>query len=74
MATPISMATLSLVPTPSVPETRIGSLKPAAEIEEAAEAAEAGHHAGERGALRQRLDALDEGVARVDVDAGFLVG
>ena len=73
--TAASIATLSLVPTPSVPETRIGIGETRRlEVEQAAEAAQSAHDAGTVGALRQRLDVLDEVVARIDVDAGVLVG
>ena len=44
------------------------------EVEQAAEAAERREHARSVGAARERLDALDQRVAGVDVDAGFLVG
>jgi hypothetical protein len=39
-----------------------------------AEAADAGHHLAAHGALGERLDRLDERIARVDVDAGVAVG
>ena len=45
-----------------------------ADLEQAAEAADAGQHLGAHGALGERLDALDERVAGVDVDAGIAVG
>ncbi|MPM93357.1 hypothetical protein SDC9_140494 [bioreactor metagenome] len=43
-------------------------------LEQRAEAADAGHHAFAQGFLGQRLDALDQRVARVDVDASVFVG
>jgi len=42
-------------------------------LEQRAEAADARQHALAQRLLRQRLDALDQRVARVDVDAGILV-
>ena len=39
----------------------------------AAEPAEPGHHAGAVGGLCSGLDALDQGVAGIDIDAGILV-
>ena len=45
-----------------------------ADLEQRAEAADAGQHFGPQRALRERLDALDERVAGVDVDAGVAVG
>ena len=39
-----------------------------------AEATDAGHHLRPQGAFGQRLDALDEFIASVDVDAGVAVG
>ena len=72
---PVSMAILSLVPTPSLAATRIGSLKPAAlEVEQRAEAAEVGVGARPPRRPGQRLDGLDQGVAGIDVDAGIAVG
>ncbi len=72
---PVSMAILSLVPTPSLAATRIGSLKPAAlEVEQRAEAAEVGIGARPPRRLGQRLDGLHQGVAGIDVDAGIAVG
>jgi hypothetical protein len=43
------------------------------EVEQRAEAAEAGVGAGSGGRARQRLDRLDKGVACVDIDAGSTV-
>jgi len=43
------------------------------EVEQAAEAAQAAHDTLAVGALGQRLDVLDQRVARVDIDARFLV-
>jgi len=39
-----------------------------------AKAADAAEHFGPQGAPRERLDRLDEGVARVDIDAGIAIG
>jgi hypothetical protein len=44
------------------------------EVEQRAEAAEAAGDARPLGALGERFDRLDQGVAGVDVDAGVLVG
>ena len=44
-----------------------------AEVEQAAERAELRQHAGRDGRVRQPLDAADDLVAGVDVDAGLLV-
>ena len=72
---PVSIASLSLVPTPSVVLTRMGSWKAGrSEVEERAEAADASHRAGPGCAARERLDALDERVARCDIDARVAVG
>jgi len=43
-------------------------------LEQRAETADAGQHAFAHGFFGQRLDALDQRVARVDIDAGGLVG
>jgi len=45
-----------------------------AEIEEGAEAPQAGVGAGARGAAGQRLDGVDQGVAGVDIDSGVAIG
>ena len=67
----VATAILTLVPTPSVAATRIGSAEAGRfEIEEAAEAADLGVRAGARGPAQQRLDQLDHAVAGIDVDAG----
>ena len=72
---PVSMAILSLVPTPSVAATSTGSLKPGAlEVEQAAEAADLGVRARPRGRAHQRLDQLHHPVAGIDIDAGMRVG
>jgi hypothetical protein len=44
------------------------------DLEQGAEAADAGEHFGAHGALRRRLDAFDEGVAGVDIDTGIAIG
>ena len=72
---PAAKATLSLVPTPSVPETSTGSrYLPGVEREEPAEAADAGQHLGAERRAGVGLDALDERVALVDVHARVAVG
>ena len=43
------------------------------QLDQRAEAADAGQHFGPHGAPHQRLDALDERVAGVDVDAGVAI-
>ena len=43
-------------------------------LDQRAEAADARQHFGAHGALGQRLDALDQGIAGVDIDAGIFVG
>ena len=67
-------ASLSLVPTPSVPETSTGFLVLLRDLDQRAETADAAQHFGAHRALGERLDALDQRVARVDVDAGIAVG
>ena len=72
---PVSMAILSLVPTPSLAATRIGSLKPARfRSNKRAEAAEVDIGSRTARGAGQRLDGLDQGVAGIDVDAGLAVG
>ena len=44
------------------------------EVEQRAEAAEAAHRAGPVGGAGERLDALDQRVAGLDVDAGVAIG
>ena len=69
------MASLSLVPTPSVAATSSGSLKAAGlEIEQATEAAEAADHARTLGRAPRAGDRLDQGVAGIDIDAGVAIG
>ncbi len=69
------MAIFSLVPTPSVVATRIGSRKPAAlGVEEGAESAQAGIAASARRGLRKRLDRLDQRIAGIDIHAGIAIG
>ena len=43
-------------------------------LEERAKAADAGEHTLAKRAARHRLDALDQGIAGIDVDTGILVG
>ena len=45
-----------------------------ADLDQRAEAADAGEHLGAQRALGERLDALDQRVAGVDVDAGVAIG
>ena len=74
VAASASKASLSLVPTPSVPETSTGSRYFFGSSTQGAEAADAAQHLGPHGALGEGLDAFDQRVARVDVDAGVAVG
>ena len=67
-------ASLSLVPTPSVPETSTGSRYLLDNLEQGAEAADAGQHFGAHGALGGGLDAFDEGIAGIDIDTGIAIG
>src|SRR5690606_11916902 len=46
----------------------------ARQVEQGAEAAQAAHHLGAEGPLHQRLDAFDDFIAGVDVDACITVG
>src|SRR5690606_30214345 len=46
----------------------------ARQVEQRAEAAQPTHHLGTEGPLHQRLDAFDDFIACVDVDAGVTVG
>ena len=71
--TPRSIASRSLVPTPSVPATSTGSRKRLGEFQQAAEAADAGQQLRAAGARGQRADAIDQGVAGVDVDTRVAV-
>ena len=68
------MASLSLVPTPSVPETSTGSLKPPALRSNRPPKPPMPPSTSARGLGRERLDALDQRVAGVDVDAGIAIG
>ena len=72
---PVSIATFSLVPTPSVrgDQHRVGEPR-RLQVEQRAEAAEPAHHAGPVRRARQRLDRLDQRVARLDVHPGRAVG
>ena len=67
-------ASLSLVPTPSVPETSTGSRYFFGIAHSAPKPPMPRQHLRPQGALGERLDRLDEGIARVDVDAGVAVG
>ena len=67
-------ASLSFVPTPSVPGDEHRLAEALADLDQRAEAADAGEHFGPHRALGERLDALDQRVAGVDVDAGVAIG
>jgi hypothetical protein len=67
-------ASLSLVPTPSVPDTSTGSLYFLRQFEQRAKAADAGQHLGAHGTAGERLDAFDQGVPGFDIHAGVAVG
>ena len=72
---PVANATLSLVPTPSVPRDQHRlACSPCGMREQAAEAADAADHLGPQVRAHVRLDALDQLVAGVDVDARVAVG
>ena len=72
---PVSMAILSLVPTPSLAATRIGSLNPAAlRSNSAPKPPRSASAPGRRVDLGQRLDGLHQGIAGVDIHAGIAVG
>ena len=63
------------MPTPSVPETSTGCLIALERhFDQRAEAADAGEHLAAHRAFGDGLDAFDELVARVDVDAGIAIG
>ena len=62
------------MPTPSVPATSTGSRYRLADLEQRAEAADAGKHLGTHRAPGVGLDPLDERVARVDIHAGCAIG
>ena len=67
---PSWIASLSLVPTPSVPGHQHGlAVTVHRQLEERPEPTEPGDHPGAEGGGRQGLDALHQGLARVDVDA-----
>ena len=71
----VSIAILTLVPTPSVARDEHRVAKAGAlEVEQPAEAADLGVGAGARGRPHQRLDQLHHAVAGIDVDTGFGVG
>ena len=71
--TPVAKATLSLVPTPSVPLTSTGSSTSARDTAQPGEPADVAQDLGDARRRGEGLDALDQLVARVDVDAGLLV-
>ena len=69
------MASLSLVPTPSVVATSTGSLNPAALRSNSAPKPPSSASAPRRARrARQRRDQVDQGVPGIDVDAGIGVG
>ena len=71
----LSIAILTLVPTPSLAATRIGSVKPAA-LRSNRPPKPPISRVGARPPRRahQRLDLLDHGIAGIDVDAGIRIG
>ena len=71
---PVSWASRSLVPTPSVEVTSTGSCRPVGQLEHAGEAADGTQHPGDVGALRVGLDEPDGLFSRLDVHAGLPVG
>ena len=71
---PVSIASRSLVPTPSVPDDQHRALVAGGQLHQRAEAADAGQHFAALGAAHQRFDAFYEFVAGVDVDARIAVG
>ena len=71
---PVRNATFSLVPTPSVPLTRTGSSMPLGTAQRPAKPPTSREHFSDARRLRERLDALDELITGIDVDAGFAIG
>src|SRR5258708_6266045 len=71
---PVSIAILTLVPTPSVAATSTGSLE-AGGVEEKppAEPADLGVGSGAGGGADHRLDQIDQPVAGIDIDARIRV-
>src|SRR6476469_2018771 len=70
---PSCCASLSLVPTPSVPDTSTGSRYLPDRSNRAPNPPSPPHHFGPEAALDQRLDAFDECIAGIDVDAGIAI-
>ena len=72
---PVSMASLSLVPTPSVAATSTGSLKPQAlRSNRPPKPPMPPMQPGALGLGRQRPDRIDQRVAGIDIDAGIAIG
>ena len=71
---PVSCASRSLVPTPSVEVTSTGSCSPVGKLEHPGEAADRSQHPGDVRALHVRLDQPDGLFSRFDVHPGFPVG
>ncbi len=71
--TPVAKATLSLVPDAVGAADEHGLLEPGRDAAEAREAADVAHDLGDARRRGERLDALDELVARVDVDPRLFV-
>ena len=66
-------ASLSLVPTPSVPGDQHRLAVALRQLDQRAEAADAGQHLRAQRAPGERLDRLDQRVAGVDIDAGVAI-
>ena len=72
---PVRKASLSFVPTPSVPDTSTGSRYFfTSRAKSPPNPPMPGQHLGAEGGARQRLDEVDEPIALVDVDAGVAIG
>ncbi len=72
---PVSSARRSLVPTPSVPETNTRStIAMQRHLHHGAKATQPGQYFGPLGAADQGLDALHQGIARIDIHPGVAVG
>ena len=72
---PVSIASLSLVPTPSLAATSSGSsIARRLQVEKAAESAQLGIGAGPRGRFGQRRDGLYQRIAGGDRNAGVGIG
>ena len=72
---PVSIAILTLVPTPSLAATSTGSLKPARlRSNRPPKPPISASAPGPRRRPHQRLDQLDHAVAGIDIDAGLRIG